>query len=106
MIKQYPYQLWVLAVAESDVDNQGNFLESESQFVLTASCRDEANTGGQTVQLADSSTIKYDTLIQLPKSCPVIEAGASIKVLDGSTLRVEGIVKRFSRDQLHCRLWV
>lgn len=104
MIKQYPYQLWIQAQQESAM-NAGAFVQNVTSWTKVSVCRDEANQSGQVIRLADSSTMKYDVLIQLPKSCPLISEGTPIQVRDGLTVRVNGTVKRFSRDQLHCRLW-
>lgn len=105
MIKQYPYRLWIQTQPDSEFVN-GAFTETETVWENVSVCRDEANQRGQVIQLTDSSTLKYDVLIQLPTSCPTIAEGTPIQVRDGDTVRVNATAKRFSRDQLHCRLWV
>ncbi|MVM35265.1 hypothetical protein GO755_34910 [Spirosoma sp. HMF4905] len=96
------------STAPATADANGNFQESGITWTIASPCRDEANSGGNRVQLTDSSTVVYESLIQLPKSCPDIAVNTPIRVMamDQSTIRVKGEVKRFSRDQLHCRIWI
>ncbi|AUD00938.1 hypothetical protein [Spirosoma pollinicola] len=107
MVKQYPYSLWVQTQSGGAIkDANGNFLASSSVWVNTAPCRDEESAAGQTLTLEDSTVTEFASLIQLPTYCPVLSEGTPIEVREGNTVRVSGRVKRFSKGQLHSRLWV
>ncbi|MBN8821276.1 MULTISPECIES: hypothetical protein [unclassified Spirosoma] len=106
-MKQYPYTLQVLSIAsESQQDNNGNYSGSAQDWETVSSCRDEANSGGRQVTLTDGSAYVFDSTIQLPLSCPDLQAGQSVQVLDGVTVRVVGTIRQFRREQMHCRAWV
>lgn len=106
-MKQYPYALQVQTLAgESTRDGNGNWVAASPAWETVSSCRDEANSSGRQVVLTDGSAYQYDSLIQLPLSCPDLQAGQTVQVLEGSTVRVTGEVKQFRREQLHCRCWL
>lgn len=107
MVRQYPYQLYVqVFLADSVQDENGNWTSLEASWDMISPCRDEANSAGASVTLEDSTAYRYDSLIQLPKSCPDLTQGTPIEVRDGDVVRLSGTVSRFRADQLHSRLWV
>jgi hypothetical protein len=107
MIKQYPYELWAQTLSEGSVQtDQGDFVASVPNWELVSVCRDEVNGGGRTVLLEDATAYVYDSLIQLPKTCPVLANGTPVRVMQDETIRVSGAVRRFQTDQLHSRLWL
>ncbi|PQA60193.1 hypothetical protein C5O19_11400 [Siphonobacter curvatus] len=106
MVKQYAYELWVFQVSESYQNGNGDWLEGTSEWVNVSKCRDESNSKGQSINLVDGSSYRFESLIQLPKKAPKVEAGTRVEVRDGSEVRLSATVKRFSKDQLHSRIWV
>lgn len=105
MVIQYPYQLFILQTSDSLRDSEGNFLNGNPTWLPVSKCRDEANTKGQVI-LSDGSAFVFESLIYLPKHCQDISAGTEIQVRNGLTVRIQGKVKRFQKDQLHARLWL
>ena len=106
MIRQYPYQLWVETMPEAAKGSEGDYQAPTKTLVQLSACRDEANSAGRVISLKDGIAYQFDSLIQLPRSCPDVAVGSQIKVFDGDLLRLEGRVRAFRKDQLHCRLWV
>jgi hypothetical protein len=107
MVSQYPYKLFVFETTGDYQDANGDWRSGISSWVFISNCRDETNSKASQINLSDETAYVYDSLIQLPKSCPKVEVNllAEIRDLQGN-LRVKGTVKRFSRDQLHTRLWL
>lgn len=106
MVKQYPYDLYVTELVGGGVDENGYPLPQTEQDIFASKCRDEVNTLARTLVTVDGAAYYYDYLIQLPLSCPNIEVGKNIKVKSGNFVRIDAEVKRFQRDQMHCRIWV
>ncbi|MET7253575.1 hypothetical protein [Dyadobacter fermentans] len=106
MVRQYPYILQVLTLTGGGFDDEGNPIPSVELYTDYAKCRDEANLGGNQINLTDGTAHVYESLIQLPKGTLPVETGRSIRVMDGNIVRVKSTVKRFQKDQLHSRLWV
>lgn len=106
MVRQYPYQLWALLTSEATRDGQGNYLPPTKRWMLVNMCRDEVNNAGKIVTLEDSTESVFDYLIQLPAATCWVAAGTPVEVRDGTRVRASGTAKRFSRGQLHARLWV
>ncbi|CAG5072873.1 hypothetical protein DYBT9623_04413 [Dyadobacter sp. CECT 9623] len=106
VVRQYPYTLQVLQLTGGGFDGDGNPIPSIEEYVEYANCRDEANSGGNQINLVDGSAHVFDSLIQLPKGPLPIDVGSRIRVMEENVVRVKGTVKRFQKDQLHSRLWV
>lgn len=106
MVVQYPYVLEEYQVANATKDGSGDWSKPSAAWVEISKCRDEGNGGGNEVRLTDGTTIVYSSLIQLPRTCPAIKAGAMVRVLSNEVVRVEGKVLRYVADQLHSRLWL
>ncbi|WP_426291977.1 hypothetical protein ACN9ML_18260 [Dyadobacter endophyticus] len=96
----------VLKLTGGGFDAEGNPIPSVEQYVDHAKCRDEANSGGNQINLVDGSAHVFESLIQLPKGTAPVEVGKSVRVMEGNVVRVKSSVKRFQKDQLHARLWV
>lgn len=106
MVRQYPYRLWAFVTDEPAKTETGDYKKPNTVWQDMAKCRDESNTQVRTVTLQDSSSLAFDAVVYLPKSAVKLEEGTQIEVRDGDTVRLAGTVKRFSNEQLHCRLWV
>ena len=106
-IIQYPYTLKLFKSAESVYDEAtGEFVNSGDEWVNHSKCRDEAGNGNK-ITTPDGEVYSYGTLIQLPKGTDGIKSGDKIQVVDDSgNVRFSGSVVRFSKDQLHSRIWV
>lgn len=96
-------------MADSVLGTTGIFSDVEGEWVEVSACRDESfvmGGGNRMITSTDGQAITTSSLIQLPLTCPTLKEGALVRVMDGETVRIEGRVLRFSRDQLHCRTWV
>lgn len=106
MVKQYPYELYVFTAGESVFDEAtGEWVANPETWNFKSKCRDEAGTGRK-ITTPDGEAYTYGTLVQLPKGTDGIKSGDRIRVMNGSQVRFEGSVVRFSKDQLHSRIWV
>lgn len=107
MVKQYPYILKVFQETEGTFDQStAEWVPSVAQWVEIGKCRDEVNGGGGKITKTDGEAYTYSAVIYAPKYCPKIKQGAKIQVWNGSEMRLEAIVQRFSQEQLHTRIWV
>lgn len=112
---RYPYVLWVLTSTTGTIDTNGNPQPGTSAWENRGPCRDMVNNKGQEVTLEDGTTPVFEVLIFLPLSLTSdLQTGDLVGVYSpemdvydsNQKPRFKGTVKRFSRDQLHCRLWV
>lgn len=132
MVRQYPHYLFATLSEESRQDENGNWTLGGQRVVFLSICREETDGRGQEVQTADGRYRKFSSVIQIPKSAKIprevgedphgspsnshgksavldIREGTSVFVADsadGSGIRIEGVVLKFDRGQLHSRLWV
>lgn len=107
MVKQYPYTLYVYSNAGTTYnENTGEWTIGEPTWTKFSKCRDEIGGGGK-ITTADGEVYNYGAVVYMPKGTEGIKNGDRIKVLDeaGNT-RLESSVQRFTKDQLHSRLWV
>ena len=106
MVKQYPYNLYILNIQDATQNENGDFVEGSESWELACTCRDEANTKSQNV-LVDSVYYPYDSIVYTPKSCPILENETKVEIrYQNGVVRLSGQVKRFSQDQLHSRIWL
>lgn len=107
MVKQYPYILKVYQELEGTFDQAtAEFEQGKAEWVNVGYCRDEINGRGGKITKTDGEAYTYSAVIYAPKHCPKIKQGAKIQVWNGSEMRLEAIVQRFSQEQLHTRIWV
>lgn len=106
MVAKYPYKLYKFTTTGATQDENGDWIEGSSEWVLVGKCRDEQNNNGSKVSLSDQEAYLFDSVIFMPKSVESVEVGTKIKVVNGDTVRFESICKRFQKDQMHARLWV
>ena len=107
MVTQYPYQLFIFQTNGDHQDANGDWQNGSSGWVLWSKCRDESNTKAAQIKLTDETAYIYESMVQLPKSCQKVDVDllAEVRDLEGN-VRVKGTVRRWSRDQLHVRLWL
>lgn len=106
MVKQYPYILYTQQLSGGGFNSDGDPIEPTPVFVPHSKCRDESNIGGKVVTMIDGSVHMYEALVQLPKKTEALQAGTLIYIMDGSDIRLQGTIKFFRREQMHCRIWV
>lgn len=106
MVTQYPHTLEEYQASDAVLGTTGDWSTPDATWVEISKCREEVNGAGSLVKLTDGTTMVYSSLIQLPKTSPVVKAGAVVRVLCNGQIRIEGKVLHFVQDQLHARLWL
>lgn len=107
MIKQYPYTLFSKVRPEAVQDEFGDWIMPESERIEIGKCRDEVNGSGNLVTDLDGQKYAYSWIIYAPICTKRLEKGTLIEVEDADGfVRASGDILRFSKDQLHVRIWV
>lgn len=108
MVKQYPYILRVLRKSDATHDpDTGEWSTGDGMFRFHAKCRDEKSSSGDRVITVDGEVYNYNWIVYMPKGTHNIPIGATVRVVDvKENIRLEAKALRFSKDQLHCRLWL
>ena len=107
MVKQYPYRLKVLEQIDAFFDQStAEWIEGNSQWVDYGICRDEINGSGSKITTTDGENYVFSAVVYAPKNIKPINKGTKIQVWNEDELRLEGIIVRFSKDQLHSRIWL
>jgi len=105
MVKQYPHQLKVFNTPDATQDENGNFSNSVPTLMQTVECRAEVNGGGKFTTV-DGEAYSFQFAVFMPLSSPDLAVGGFVQIKSGESELFSGEVKRFSRGQLNCRLWV
>lgn len=123
---QYPQYLYALQHNGESVQlPNGSWETPAAVWELKATCREETNGKGSTIQTADGETRVFASLIQLPKGTAKIPEGTQVIVtreeVEVSQLAntdfveaakatglvvVTGTCEKFDPGRLHCRLWI
>lgn len=123
---QYPQYLYVFQHDGESVQlPNGSWDDTAAAWELKATCREETNGKGATIQTADGQTRVFASLIQLPKGTSKVPEGTQVIVtreeVDVSQLSntefveaakatglvvVTGTCEKFDPGRLHCRLWI
>lgn len=122
MVEQYLHYLYVERSTGAYRLANGDFHPGVIEWHLHSRCREETNGEGEEIQLADMTSRKFSSLVQLPKGTAYIPDGNRVLVsnipLDdlrtetikewtrNGTIRIVGDVLKFDIGQLHCRLWL
>ena len=99
---KYPHYLFVMTTTASQRRADGTWTETTMVPVLLCRCREEVNSKGQEVPLANSLYHHVQGVARLP-------VGAQILVSDdpeGKEVRLMGSVQKCDIGQFHSRLWV
>lgn len=109
-VEQYKHYLFAVEGGEAVKDESGAWTDNtEERLVFLSRCREEADGRGTEINVGGGKFHKVTSLIQLPKTAPVVELGASVLVSDdpeGKEVRIKGVCLKFDAAQLHSRLWV
>lgn len=92
---------------EPERDENGDWIVSDVvSELIEIGCRAEPNGTGQMINTEDGVTLMYSWTVFLGIETLRIPFGTEVKLFEGSEEVSSGTVKRFSRDQKHCRLWL
>lgn len=108
-IIQYPHYLFSIETTEAHRDENGNWIEEQTNHVFKGKCREETNGKGSQIQLAGGTFHVFSSLIQLPKGTDKIKEGSKVLITDDPSaeeVRIEGEILKFDKGQLHSRLWL
>lgn len=72
---------------------------------LLSVCRLEINSSGSRITLEDGQLVMYRAVVYLPATATV-QLGQYVKVMEGSTVLVQGPVLGVDVNQQNRRLWV
>ena len=116
---KYPHYLFVMTTTASQRRADGTWTETTMVPVLLCRCREEVNSKGQEVPLANSlyhhvqkgnaSFHRFASVIYFPQGVDRLPVGAQILVSDdpeGKKVHVVGIVQKCDIGQFHSRLWI
>ena len=116
---KYPHYLFVMTTTASQRRTDGTWTETTVVPVLLCRCREEVNSKGQEVPLANSlyhhvqkgnaSFHRFASVIYFPQGVTPLPVGAQILVSDdpeGKEVRLIGSVQKCDIGQFHSRLWV
>lgn len=109
---QYPHKLLYKASSAPTKDANGNWVNPSTggnyinATALEADCRDTPSDEGNQTTIVDGEVINYGSIVYCELDIPDLKRGDLVKVFQGINVRLEGQVKRFSRDSFHCRIWV
>ncbi len=128
-MNQYPYFIYAQK-PQSDVNSQnaeGDFVEgTPTEWFFLGNCRDEVNTSGKRIALANGENYQYNAIIYAPKNTQILLENtkvlvSKIKIDDFSQindtdyintlrqngdLRIMSSIKGYSKSQINVRLWV
>lgn len=106
MVKQYPYELYVLKQTEAVYDALTGAYSQSDEWVYLGKCRDEINGSGAKVINADGSSYVFSATIYAPKATELPTIGQKIKVMNGNEQRLIADVISARANQLNSRIWV
>lgn len=106
---QYPHILYLITPKVAIKGSTGDWEDQTGAAIVTddlGACRCEPNGSGATITLEDGTVHKFSSMVYLPLQDLTLTAGQSIQVndADGNVL-FTGLVARFSKGQLNCRIW-
>lgn len=109
---QYPHKLQYITAGDPYQDGNGNWVNpSESTAWLNATdletdCRDQPNDKGVATTVVDGDVLEFGSIVFCELDVPDLKRNDRVRISHDSNVRLEGTVKRFSRDAFHCRIWV
>ncbi|MDV3750655.1 hypothetical protein CMU19_04510 [Elizabethkingia anophelis] len=102
----YPYSLFILKTTGGGKDDDGFPIPVTKDWQELAPCRDQPAGSGNIISTISGEVTNYSSVIYVPIDTELIEANSQIEVRSGSTVRLRANVIRFSKERLHCRIWV
>lgn len=107
MIVQYPDTLKINTVGTSSFNSStGNYTSGTAAAEVEQTCRAESSDGNGYITGSDGKRIDFGWIVYMPLSAPKIAIGSKVSVYKGAELILTDTVKRFSRGQLNCRVWL
>jgi len=108
MVSQYPHFLFYVNAVEAIRDSYGNYTQPTNETFFYSMCREETNGKGRQIQVGGEQLV-FSSLIQLPANSVTLKEGTKVLIyadVNKVTMRIEGIVLKFDKGQLHNRIWI
>lgn len=106
MVIRWPHRVVFTLIESIPVqDENGDWIPNNTEATIETPCRAEPNGSGKLVITEDGSDLVYSWLV-FTKVIDRLPFGTPVKVYDGNELFVTGTIKKFSKDQKHCRIWL
>ena len=106
---QYPHTMAYAGPGTPAVqDENGNWQPGTGGSEVTQACRAVPSASGEMITLADGQKVAFSYKVQMPLTAIDVPAGTAITITITATggAKAKGTVKQFSREQMHCRLWL
>lgn len=107
MVVQYPHTAsFVTPGTDATQDANGNWVPGSDEVTTTLKCRAESASNNGYIASTDGTKIDYSWIVYLPLGANAVKVGTNVTVTWGAETILTDTVKRFSRGQLNCRLWL
>lgn len=107
MVVQYPHKAtFTISGSEATQDSNGDWQAGTPDIETTVDCRAESASNNGYIASVDSVKIDYSWIVYLPLNTAMIKVGTSVSVINDTEEILKDTVKRFSRGQLNCRVWL
>ncbi|MBQ9253231.1 MAG: hypothetical protein IJ180_00485 [Bacteroidales bacterium] len=101
------HKLQYLITSGGYEDEDGNYIQGDEEWSKEIPCRYELNQRASTITLQDGVAYTYTYVVYLNLSAPDFHYGQTIRLIRNDGIVVDTKeVKGFTREQLHCRLWL
>ena len=102
-----PHKIQYLSVLDNFEDEDGNIVQGKEEWSEPILCRYELNQRASTITLQDGQAYTYSYVVYLFLSAPNFTYGQTVRLLNQDDEVIDTLeVKGFTREQLHCRLWL
>ncbi len=106
MVIQYPHILKSTSVNAGTIDDNGDYVPGTGNTETEQPCRAESSDGNGYLNMPDGKRTDYSWIVYLPQDAARVLTGTKAVVMDGLETILTDTVKRFSRGQLNCRIWL
>jgi len=105
MVVQYPHIMTVTTINGVGRDENGDYLGPNGSSSMTLNCRAESSDSDGFISGVDGEKIKFNWIVYMNRDAPTMQIGALVSILVSGIL-INETIKRFSRGQLNCRVWL
>lgn len=109
---KYPHKLYYIPAGDPYQDSNGNWVNpsgSDTWSPATGTptdCREEPEDGGRGIVVVDSVKVEFTSMVYALTAIPDLKRGDRVKIEHNGSTKLETTVKRFSRENYHCLLWL
>lgn len=92
--------------ADATQDENGNWIAGGNAVTTIIPCRAESASANGYITGVEGQQINYSWILYAPQTIPAVKVGANVTVTSAGESVCSDTVKRFSRGQLNCRVWL